>query len=75
VSVVTGPLSNGVMAIDFDGPLALQKYLELSSGQFPPVTMKWTSGKQGHFQILLQVPPEKWEGLKPQKIELKMGKN
>ena len=30
VSIVTGPLSNGVMAIDFDGPLALQNYLELS---------------------------------------------
>src|SRR4028118_1250984 len=73
VSVVTGPLSNGVMAIDFDGPLALQKYLELSNAQLPPVTMKWTSGKQGHFQILLQVPSKKWEGLKPQKIELQNG--
>jgi phage/plasmid-associated DNA primase len=70
VSVVTGPLSNGVMAIDFDGPLALQKYLELSNAQLPPVTVKWTSGKQGHFQILLQMPPEKWEELRPIKIEL-----
>jgi hypothetical protein len=72
VSIVTGPLSDGVMAIDFDGPLALQKYLELS-GQLPPTTKRWTSGKLGHFQILLQVPPEKWEGLKPQKIELPNG--
>jgi hypothetical protein len=72
VSVVTGPLSNGIMAIDFDGPLALQKYLELS-GQLPPTKKRWTSGKLGHFQILLQVPPEKWEGLKPQKIELNGG--
>jgi len=72
VSIVTGPLSNGVMAIDFDGPLALQKYLELS-GQLPPTKKRWTSGKLGHFQILLQVPPEKWEGLKPQKIELEGG--
>lgn len=40
VSVVTGPLSNGVAAVDFDGPLALQKYLELSGGQIPPTTMK-----------------------------------
>jgi len=72
VSVVTGPLSNGIMAIDFDGPLALQKYLELS-GQLPPTKKQWTSGKLGHFQILLQVPPEKWEGLKPQKIELNGG--
>jgi hypothetical protein len=73
VSIVTGPLSNGVMAIDFDGHLALTKYLELSGGPFPPSTKQWTSGKQGHFQILLSVPPEKWEGLKPQKIELDGG--
>jgi hypothetical protein len=73
VSVVTGPLSNGLMAVDFDGSAALQKYLELSAGELPPTTMKWTSGKAGHFQILLSVPPEKWEGLKPQKIELENG--
>jgi len=73
VSLVTGPLSNGVMAIDFDGPAAWKKYLEFSSGQAPPFTHHWTSGKSGHFQILLSVPPEKWEGLKPQKIELENG--
>jgi hypothetical protein len=73
VSVVTGPLSNGVMAIDFDGPAAWKKYLEFSSGQAPPFTQHWTSGKTGHFQILLQVAEEKWEGLKPQKIELENG--
>jgi hypothetical protein len=73
VSIVTGPLSNGVMAIDFDGPAAWKKYLEFSSGQAPPFTLHWTSGKSGHFQILLSVPPEKWEGLKPQKIKLENG--
>src|SRR4028119_1826772 len=73
VSVVTGPLSNGVMAIDFDGPAALEKYKELSGGSLPPTTKRWSSGKPGHFQILLSVPPEKWEGLKPQKIELENG--
>jgi hypothetical protein len=73
VSVVTGPLSGGLMAIDFDGLLAIQKYLELSGEQLPPTTIMWSSGKSGHFQLLLQVPPEKWEGLKPQKIELDDG--
>jgi len=73
VSIVTGPLSNGVMAIDFDGPAAWKKYLELSDNQTPLFTNHWTSGKVGHFQILLSVPPEKWEGLKPQKIELENG--
>ncbi|MBD0298735.1 MAG: bifunctional DNA primase/polymerase, partial [Nitrososphaera sp.] len=70
VSIVTGPMSGGVMAIDFDGRLAWKKYLELSGDQVPPLTKHWTSGKDGHFQILLSVPPEKWEGLKHQKIEL-----
>jgi hypothetical protein len=73
VSIVTGPLSNGVMAIDFDGPLAFDKYCELSGNQLPPTARMWTSGKKGHFQILLSVPPEKWEGLKPVKIELEKG--
>jgi len=73
VSVVTGSLSNGLMAIDFDGPLAIQEYLKLSGEQLPPTTIMWSSGKKGHFQLLLQVPPEKWEGLKPQKIELQNG--
>jgi hypothetical protein len=73
VSIVTGPLSGGIMTIDFDGPAAWKKYLEFSSGQAPPFTHHWTSGKIGHFQILLQVPENKWEGLKPQKIELENG--
>jgi len=73
VSVVTGSLSEGLMAVDFDGPAALQKYVELSAGELPPLTMKWTSGRTDHFQILLQVPRKKWEGLKPQKIELENG--
>ncbi|MEG4010360.1 DUF3987 domain-containing protein, partial [Microcoleus sp. Pol11C1] len=73
VSLVSGPLSGGIMAVDFDGPLALQKYKELSGGQLPPTTKRWTSGREGHFQILLSVGPEKWEGLKQQKIELENG--
>jgi len=73
VSIVTGPLSGGIMAIDFDGSLAWKKYLELSGNEYPPPTRHWTSGKTGHFQILLSVPPQKWEGLKPVKIELENG--
>ncbi|MEG5067542.1 CHC2 zinc finger domain-containing protein, partial [Microcoleus sp. B3-A4] len=63
VSIVTGPLSHGIMAVDFDGPLAWKKYLELSGDRIPPMTKHWTSGKPGHFQILLSVSPEKWENL------------
>ena len=62
VSIVAGPMSGGIIAIDFDGPLAWKKYMELSGRQVPPLTKHWTSGKTGHFQILLSVSPEKWEG-------------
>lgn len=62
-SLISGPMSGGVMAIDFDGALALEKYLELSGDAPIPETRMWTSGKPGHFQILLRVPPEKWENL------------
>lgn len=74
VSIVTGPMSEGIMAIDFDGSKALEKYVELSPDKkLPPTTKRWTSGKPGHFQILLSVPQEKWEGLQPVKIELENG--
>ncbi|MEG4484842.1 DUF3987 domain-containing protein [Microcoleus sp. D2_18a_B4] len=68
VSIVTGPLSGGIMAVDFDGPLAYKKYCALSGGDSYPTTKRWSSGKEGHFQILLEVPEEKWEGLKPTKF-------
>jgi hypothetical protein len=61
------------MAIDFDGPSAIQKYLKLSGEKLPPATIMWSSGKPGHFQVLLSVPPKKWEGLKPKTIELENG--
>lgn len=63
VSLVTGPMSGGIMAVDFDGPLALTKYFELSGGVSYPTTKRWTSGKPGHFQILLSVPRSRWENL------------
>ena len=70
VSLVTGPLSGGVMTIDFDGEAALPKYLELSGGDPLPLTRMWTSGKPGHFQILLRVPPAQWPDLKPLKFHI-----
>lgn len=70
VSLVTGPLSGGVMAIDFDGEAALPKYLELSGGSPLPMTRMWTSGKPGHFQILLRVPQAQWSDLKPLKFHI-----
>lgn len=70
VSLVTGALSGGAMAIDFDGESALPKYLELSGGSPLPMTRMWTSGKPGHFQILLRVPTAQWPDLKPLKFHI-----
>ncbi|MEG4406384.1 DUF3987 domain-containing protein [Microcoleus sp. MON2_D5] len=70
VSLVTGPMSGGVMAIDFDGEAALPKYEELSGGVPLPVTRMWTSGKPGHFQVLLRVPQAQWSDLKPLKFHI-----
>lgn len=70
VSLISGPLSGGVMAIDFDGESALGKYEELSGGSPLPMTRMWTSGKPGHFQILLRVPQAQWSDLKPLKFHI-----
>lgn len=70
VSLVTGPMSSGIMAIDFDGETALGKYEQLSGGAPLPMTRSWTSGKPGHFQILLRVPPAQWSDLKPLKFHI-----
>lgn len=72
VSLVTGLMSGSLMAVDFDGMAALDKYLELSGGKKPPATVKWTSGKPGHCQILLRMPFDR-ANLIPQKIELPNG--
>jgi Protein of unknown function (DUF3987)/CHC2 zinc finger len=71
VSLISGSMSGGVMAIDFDGEAALEKYEELSGGDPLPATRMWTSGKPGHFQILLRVPQAQWRDLKPVKLELR----
>jgi len=51
----TGDTSGGLLAIDVDGASA-QLILEAISGGNIPVTVSWTSGKPGRYQILFQVP-------------------
>src|SRR5579883_1520262 len=50
----TGEISGGVLAIDCDGSSA-QELLRAIAGE-PPVTVSWTSGKPGRYQLLFQVP-------------------
>lgn len=63
--LVTGELSGGLVALDFDGPSAFEAWREHSGGTEPPVneTVAWTSGKPGRCQILLYVPELEREGL------------
>jgi len=53
----TGEASGGLLAIDVDGTSA-QPILEAMSGGDIPVTVSWTSGKPGRYQMLFQIPPD-----------------
>lgn len=68
VGIRSGAASSGILCIDFDGPSALPKYLQLSGGIKPPLTVGWTSGKQGRWQLAFLVPPEKWNAIATKKI-------
>src|SRR5579883_1881228 len=51
----TGEVSGGLIAIDVDGPTA-QPLLEAIANGNIPVTVSWTSGKPGRYQLLFRVP-------------------
>lgn len=68
VGLRLGQISGGILAIDFDGHSAFDKWLELSGGVEPPLTVKWTSGKDGRFQIAFQVSKEYWGKIASKKI-------
>lgn len=60
VGVVTGSFSDGLIALDIDGPLADARYKALAGEEYEPYgeeqTMAWTSGKEGRRQILYRLP-------------------
>lgn len=68
VGMRSGRVSGGILCIDFDGLSALPKYLELSGGVEPPLTIGWTSGKEGRWQLAFVVPSEKWDEIATKKI-------
>ena len=68
VGLRSGQVSGGLLCIDFDGPSALPKYLELSGDTELPLTVGWTSGKQGRWQLAFAVPTEKWDAIATKKI-------
>lgn len=67
VGLLTGEVSNGIMAVDHDGlscdPL-IEKLSGLSIKKALPKTGGFTSGKEGRYQLLYQVPEYFWPYVK-----------
>ena len=75
IGLLLGPASNGICAIDFDGPTAFTWAeaqgidLEKIVKEYPTPT--WSSGKPGRCQMAFRVPKEFWELLSTKKITTK----
>jgi hypothetical protein len=65
----TGTVSGGIVAMDFDGPSAMQKALELSGGELLPDTITFTSNRPGREQRLYTIPNQYWANIKTVKIK------
>ncbi len=75
VGLHLGPTSNGVMAIDFDGvgsEIVFQNLTGRRITELPP-TIRWSSGRDGHYQCLFRVPEECWSGLSTKDFPPKHG--
>jgi len=75
--VRSGPISGGLLLVDFDGAAALTKFVELSGGIMPPVTLGFTSCTvEGlatlelpqRFQLAFQVPEKYWSAMKNRRV-------
>lgn len=69
VGIRLGQISGGIVAIDFDGHSALDKWKEISGGTEPPKTVGWTSGRPGRWQLAFRVPQELWSEITSKKIQ------
>lgn len=63
IGLRTGKISNGLLAIDFDGHSASTLFEAIFPSIFPNCTVSWTSGKKGRFQVLFQATPQQREKL------------
>lgn len=62
VGVILGVQSNGILAIDFDGPWSWDYWLENIKIPFESIdTVTWTSNKPGRCQMAFRVPVEFWD--------------
>ena len=70
IGLLTGPLSGGIMAVDFDGPWAWEYWQNNIGIDFTTInTIMWTSNKPGRCQMAFEVPKEAWE-LLPNRINI-----
>lgn len=62
IGVILGPQSNGLLAIDFDGPWAWDywnEHIKIDFNSFD--TVMWTSNKPGRCQMAFSVHPDFWQ--------------
>ena len=67
VGLLLGPVSGGLVALDFDGPTAWS-WFEQRIGCALPKTVMWTSGKDSRCQMAFAVPEQYWDYVRTQKI-------
>lgn len=88
IGVILGEASNGLLAMDFDGPWAWDYWKREIGIPFDEIdTITWTSNKPGRCQMGFSVPREAWECMptkfavsgplgddgKPQQLEFRWG--
>ena len=69
IGVLLGVASQGLCALDFDGPAAWD-WWDHNINTAIPKTVSWASGREGRCQMAFQVPEAAWEYLKTRKINL-----
>jgi hypothetical protein len=88
IGVILGVASNGILAVDFDGPWTWEYWIEHIKIPFESIdTVTWTSNKVGRCQMAFRVPKEAWSIMpakfaksgpvgddgKPQQLEFRWG--
>jgi hypothetical protein len=66
VGVLTGPVSGGLLAVDFDGPGSEERFQHIfgrPSSELPP-SLSWSSGKPERRQVAFNVDLDWWDLLK-----------
>jgi len=70
VGVLLGPISGGLVAVDFDGPGSEQQFQRVygrPSYDLPP-SLSWTSGKPERRQVVFIVDLDWWQFLQGKKV-------